>query len=84
MLKRFNYVDTKGKKTTRIVHPVGIVDDKVFSVDLSEYSAEEREEYAYILDALQKQYIQAIKDVGLGSNFRLFFLDKMSEVEILK
>ena len=84
MLKRFNYTDVKGKKTTRTVHPIGIVDDKLFCTDLSEYSAEEREEYMYILEALHKQYIQAIKDVGLGTNFRNFFLDKMADVEIIK
>jgi len=84
MLKRFNYTDLKGKKTTRLVHPIGIVDDKMFCVDLSEYSAEEREEFTYVLDAIHKQYIQAIKEIGLGSNFRNFFFDKMTEVEIIK
>jgi len=84
IMKRFNYTDLKGKKTTRIVHPIGIIDDKMFCVDLSEYTAEEREEFMYVLDSIHKQYISAIKEVGLSSNFRNFFIDKMTEVEILK
>jgi len=77
MFKRFHYTDLKGKESDRVVYPLSIVDDKIFAIDVSEYSAEEREEYGYILEAIHKQYIQAIKDAGLSSNFRYFFIDKM-------
>jgi hypothetical protein len=38
----------------------------------------ERHEATIALDAIHKQYIQAIKDAGFGSNFRYFFLEQMS------
>lgn len=78
MLKHFKYTKESGEESTRVVYPLRIVEDKLLSIDLSQYSDEERKDAIVILDAIHKQYIKAIKDAGFGSNFRYFFMDQMS------
>lgn len=73
-LQNFHYTDKKGKESDRLVYPIGLVDDKLFAIDLTEYDEEEREDYKVILDAIHAQTVQAIKDAGMGSNFRYFFI----------
>ena len=79
MLKTFKYTKVpSGEVSTRVVYPMHIVEDKMLSIDVSKLSDDERQEATITLDAIHKQYIQAIKDAGFGSNFRYFFLDQMS------
>ena len=81
MLKVFKYTKAGGDTSIRTVYPLNIVgDDKLLCVDLSEYDETEKEEFQSILEAIHNEYIQAIKNVGLGSNFRTFFLDKISNI----
>lgn len=77
MLKKFKYTDLKQKTSQRTVYPLGIKEDKMFCVDLSEYTQEEIDDFTCILDAIHQQAIAAIKEVGLGSNFRYFFFSNM-------
>ena len=63
----------------RQVFPMNIVgDDKLLCIDLTEFDADETKEYEILLEEVHKDYIQSIKDIGLGSTFRTFFLEKMS------
>lgn len=78
MLKIFNYTKVDGSKSARVVYPLNLSgDDKLLCVDLTEFNAEERQEYDDILDEIHKNYIKAIKEVGLGSTFRTFFIERM-------
>jgi len=78
MLKSFKYTKASGDMSIRQVYPLNLSgDDKLLCVDLTEFDAQETEEYEAILDSIHNEYIQAIKDVGLGSTFRTFFLDRM-------
>ena len=79
MIKTFKYTKENGNVSNRTVYPLGIVEDKLFCVDLSEFSVEEQQDYEVILDALHKNYIEAVKEVGLGSAFRLFFTEGISK-----
>jgi hypothetical protein len=78
MLKNFKYTKENGDVSLRVVYPMHIVDDKMLSIDVSQMNDAERHEATIALDAIHKQYIQAIKDAGFGSNFRYFFLEQMS------
>lgn len=79
MLKTFKYTKANGDESLRLVYPMNIVgDDKLLCVDLTEFDNEETQEYEDILDHIHNEYIEAIKQVGLGSTFRTFFLEKMS------
>ena len=79
MLKSFKYTkQPSGETSHRVVYPVQLVDDKMLSIDLTDLSDEERAEKVYILDAIRKKYIAAMKDAGFGSRYRYFFLEQMS------
>lgn len=83
MLKRFKYTKDSGEESDRVVYPIGVVDVgtekvKLHAIDLSELTAEEREEKEVILNAIHKQYLQAMYDAGFGSNYRYFFLRGIS------
>ena len=79
MLKRFKYTKDSGEVSDRIVYPLTVLDFgtervKLQALDLSDYTAEEREEAEIILDAIHRQYLNAIKEAGFASNYRSFFL----------
>ena len=78
MLKTFKYTKANGDVSIRQVYQLSLVDDKLLCADLTEFDAEETQDYEAILDSIHNEYIQAIKDAGLGSTFRTFFLEKMS------
>lgn len=80
-MKHFFYRKGNGEISERFVHPMGLAgDDKLFAVDLTEFDIEEREDYEAILDHIHNQYIQAIKEAGLGNNFRHFFFEGITDV----
>lgn len=77
-LKQFKYTkQPSGEVSNRTVYPLHLVDDKLLSIDVSQMTDAERLDVQIALDAIHKQYIQAINDAGLSSNFRYFFLDQM-------
>jgi len=79
MLKQFKYTKESGDTSNRVVYPLNLSgEDKLLCVDLTEFDSDEREQYADLLDEIHKNYIEAIKEVGLQSTFRTFFLERMS------
>ena len=80
MIKHFIYTKKDNSVSERYVHQISAVDDKMLTIDLTEFDVDEREEYEDILNHIHAQYIQAIKEVGLGEQFRYFFLDKVQDV----
>ena len=77
MQKRFNYTKENGDKSNRLVFTLMGDTERVFCVDLSEFSNEEQDDYLNILEQLHKNYMSAIKEVGLGSTFRTFLTERM-------
>ena len=78
MIKTFKYTKADGSVSTRKVYQLNIVGgDKLLCADLTEFNEDEVQDYSDILDGIHAEYIQAIKDVGLGSTFRTFLLDRM-------
>lgn len=76
MLKRFQYKKADGSISERTVYQLNLVDnDKLLCVDLSEFSIQEQIDYSALMDEIHKNYIDAIKEVGLGSTFRTFKLE---------
>ena len=78
MLKSFTYTKGSGEKSTRTVYPIGVVDDKLFSIDLTDLDDTERQYYAKLLDAVHKEYIEGIKEVVGDTRFRYFFFEGIS------
>jgi hypothetical protein len=82
-MHRFKYTKDSGEVSERIVVPIGVVDFgtdrvKLHAIDLSDLSAEEREEHELVLKAIHRQYLDAIKNAGLASHYRYFFLRGIS------
>lgn len=77
-LLEFDYVDAKGKHSHRVVWPISIPSDKYFGVDLSEFADDEREFLKDQLDAIYNVYLEEIKQLGLGSNYRYFKEENVS------
>lgn len=78
-LKSFKYTkQPSGEVSNRVVYPIGLVDDKMLSIDLSDLSDEERLDNIAILDGIHKQYLAMMKEAGFASRYRYFFLEQMS------
>ena len=77
-LKVFTYTKADGSKSARAVYPIGVVDDKMFAIDLSDLDDAERVNYLIQLEAVHKAYIQGIKDAVGSARFRYFFFEGMS------
>jgi len=79
MLKTFKYTKPSGDTSIRQVYPLNVVgNDKLLCVDLTQFDTDDKQDYENLLNQIHNDYIQAIKDAGLGSTFRTFFLEKMS------
>jgi hypothetical protein len=78
LLKSFTYTKDSGEKSTRTVYPIGVVDDKLFSIDMSDLTDKERLNYLDALDEVHKKYIQGIKDIVGSARFRYFFFRGIS------
>lgn len=74
----FDYVDAKGKHSHRVIWPIAGPSDKFFAVDLSEFNDEEREYYKKALDDIHAVYMEEIRQLGLGHNYRYFKEDGIS------
>lgn len=68
----FDYVDSKGKESHRVIWPVSSPSDKYFALDLTEFSEEERAFLADQLNDLHTVFLAEVKALGLGQNYRLF------------
>jgi len=77
MLKSFNYTKENGDKSRRTVFQLMGTEDRFFCIDLTEFDAQEQDDYLVILNELHDNYIEAIKEVGLGSTFRTFLYERV-------
>ena len=80
-LIEFDYVDAKGKHSHRVVYPISQPGDKYFVLDLSEFGEEEREFLQESLDQIHSVYMEEIRQLGLGHNYRYFKEDGISNVQ---
>lgn len=82
MIKHFMYKKKDDSVSERYAHPLGVAEDnkKLLAIDLTEFTEEERKEYEEILNSIHRQYLDAIKEVGLGNNFRYFFINEIKNV----
>lgn len=84
-MRTIKYTKKDGKSSERFVHIISEPGDCYLAIDFSEYNEEEREIYESQFLELHDEYLQAIKDIGLGSNYRWFkgegleFLDQEEE-----
>lgn len=78
VLRTFTYTKADGDKSVRTVYPIGVVDDKLFSIDLSDLDDEKREDAKHLLEAVHKQYIEGIKKAVGSERFRYFFFNGIS------
>lgn len=79
-MKHFTYRKRDNTVSERYVHPMGVVDDKLFAVDLTEFDPQERVEYEALLNQIHADYIEAVKEAGLGQQFRHFFFREITNV----
>jgi len=77
-LIEFDYVDSKGKHSHRIAWPVSGPGDKHLVIDLSEFPPEEREFLRDQLNDIYAVYLEEIKQLGLGNNYRYFKEENIS------
>lgn len=77
------YRKDNGDESEREVLPVGFDfgdRDTILCIDLSRYSGYELAKRKELMESLRSEYIRAIKDSGLGNDFRSFFLDNITEL----
>ena len=80
-MKHCVYRKADSTVSERYIVPIGVVDDKLHAIDLTEFNQEEREQYDKILHDIRIDYINQIKDAGLGANFRYFFQKQLGELD---
>ena len=68
----FDYVDAKGKHSHRVIWPIVAPGDKYFGIDLTEFDEPERKFLTTALNDIYTVYLEEIKQLGLGSNYRYF------------
>jgi hypothetical protein len=75
MLKSFKYTKANGNISHRTVYPIGVQDDKLFTIDLTDLEDAERHIVASQLEEVHKRYIADIVEVVGSDRFRLFFFE---------
>ena len=80
VIKHFIYKKKDNSTSERYVHSMDFNGDKLFAVDLTEFDEIERSDYEAVLNQIRAEYIQAIKDAGLGEQFRYFFFNGIEDV----
>lgn len=81
MLKHFKYTKSDGATSERWVYQLHAPSDKLMGLDLTEFSEDEREEYLEKLELLFEDVKDAIKEMGLGGQYRQFFESGIEEIE---
>jgi len=77
-MKKF-YYNKNGKITERHVHVISKPSDKLFCIDLTEFTEEERSQYERELKNIHEEWLDTIRGLGLGTCFRYFKEDNISE-----
>ena len=78
----FWYKKKANDVSERFVVPIGADKHLLNVVDLTEYDEDERDFYEKKLHDIRINYINAIKDAGLETNFRSFNMERMYEDEV--
>lgn len=71
-VKDFTYTKKDGSVSERHVFVLKEPSDLMLAIDLTEYSPEERSDFEDLLEQLNQQFKDSIKEVGLASNYRNF------------
>lgn len=81
--KQFTYRKADGSVSEREVIVVGTPSDSYFTIDLTEFSVEERDKYAremqFILSEMDEQFKSMVKEAGLSSCYRRFKAEGVKE-----
>ena len=72
VLKKFKYEKNPGDVSHREVFILGVPSDNYFGIDLSEFNDKDKQFYLHNLELLSSQFDQAINELGLKQNYRLF------------
>lgn len=78
LTKEFKYTKASGDISYRKVYPIGVQDDKLFAIDLTDMDEHMRHQVANQLDEVHKEYIRQIEEVVGKSRYRLFFFEGIS------
>lgn len=82
---KFTYTKDNGDISQREVYVAGVPNKNYFTIDLSEYNEEEKEIYIKGIKEIYETYTEGLKEeikaLGLGSNYRFFKEDGISNVE---
>lgn len=85
-LHTFNYTDTKGKTTKRIVYASVVPTEMLSGTDLSELSMEEQAMYANDRAAIHDEYVEKILELDekydLKHRYRQFKKDKIADMQV--
>jgi len=79
-VKRFTYTKSQDNVSKRVVWSLSMPSDKLFGIDLSEFSPSEQADYIAELDKLWEEFSLGIVDLGLKYNYRLFNNNKISDL----
>lgn len=79
-VKHFIYTKANGDVSERAVWPINTPSNMLFGLDLSEFDQEDREQYVQSLIELEHDYMDAIYELGLGSQFRNFKEEGIEEI----
>lgn len=83
-MTKLTYRKDNGDESKRNVTPIGFNfgdRDTVLCLDFSKYTGSELTRRQKVADELRKQFIKAVRDSELDSDYRSFFLDNIEEVE---
>ena len=79
MAHHFIYEKANGDLSERIVIPIGFDfnHDNILAIDLTEFDEEEKIYYETALEAARDAFNKAIRDAGLGHNYRNFKVSRI-------
>lgn len=80
----FTYEDAKGKVTERSVIVIKEPTDSYLTIDLTEFSPDERDYYEDEYYLLEKAFQDGLRELGLSQNYRRFKRNRMSDIKWAK
>ena len=75
LVKNFKYTKANGDVSYRTVYPIGVQDDKLFAIDLTDMDEHNKHVVAQRLEEVHKRYIADIVEEVGSDRFRLFFFE---------
>ena len=71
-MKTIKYTKKDSTVSTRNILVISEPKHNLFAIDLTEFAEQEQEFYAEEFTRLHEDYLEAIRDLGLGSCYRQF------------